>query len=75
MLPAWHQFLTEGDWQHIEKARSLCWLRNQGVAQRLEDVAGMIETETDEEILDYFNIQVLEPLGLDTAKEKKRDTA
>lgn len=75
ILSAWQQFFTDGDWQHIEQSRHTCWLRNQELARRIEEVAGMIGTETDEAIIEYFNNQVLEPLGLDTAKGKKRDDA
>lgn len=81
ILTAWQQFFADGDWQHIEEARSACWLRNQEVALRINEVAGMIGRETDEAILEYFNNQIMEPLGLDraglpaTGQEKKRDAA
>ena len=68
LLAAWRLFVADGDWRHIEHARSACWLRNQGLARRIQDAAGMIGTEPDDKVLEFFNNQVLEPLGLDKAK-------
>lgn len=64
---AWQQFLSDGDWSHIERARNGCWQRNQQIAEQIATLALMIGTDSDEKILTRFNTEILAPLGLNTS--------
>ena len=66
--PAGLRFAAKGDWLPIEQARNACWLRTQELARRIEECAAMIGEKSDNAIVEYFNSQVLTPLGLDAAK-------
>ena len=63
---AWQLFLSDGDWNHIERARHDCWRKNQLVAEQIATLALMIGTDSDEKILTRFNTEVLAPLGLNS---------
>ena len=62
------RFAADGDWLHIEQARSACWLRNNELAQEIEYCAAMIDQEPDHAVVEYFNTRIRAPLGLDPAK-------
>lgn len=61
---AWQQFQADGDWRHIEQARSSCWQKNQKIAERIAVAAQRIDKDSDETIIEHFNREVLVPLGL-----------
>jgi hypothetical protein len=67
-VKAWQRFLVDRDWQHIEQARNTCWERNQQVAERITMIAERMDKDPDELIINRFNYQILQPLGLATAK-------
>ncbi|KAB2888266.1 MAG: hypothetical protein F9K32_17125 [Desulfobulbaceae bacterium] len=65
---AWQRFAIDGDWRHIEAARSACRLRNREVGQRIDEAVRMIGEADDEAILAFFSARILAPLGLAAAK-------
>ncbi len=66
---AWQLFLADGDWTHIDQARSSCWQNNGRVARQIQEISSMIGNDPDEQILCRFNDRILAPLGLDTRRE------
>ncbi|MDK9708067.1 MAG: hypothetical protein OEL83_13580 [Desulforhopalus sp.] len=64
IMAAWPQFLADRDWQHVEQARIACWDRNQALAEQIQAICSMIGNDSDELIMNRFNLQVLSPLGL-----------
>jgi hypothetical protein len=69
ILKAWQLFLADRDWNHIEKARTACWERNQQVAEQIQEIARMINNDPDELLLSHFNSRILVPLGLEKPGE------
>jgi hypothetical protein len=70
IIKAWQRFLADRDWQHIERARSTCWERTQRVAEQITAITQTIDITPDDCIMSRFNRQILEPLGLATAKQE-----
>lgn len=66
---AWRSFDDDGNWNHIERARSLCWERNQLVAQQIREIAETIGRDPDETVMDRFKSLILTPLGLEPRGE------
>jgi hypothetical protein len=67
---AWQLFGVDGDWQHIEAARSACWKNQQQVAASIRGVAKMIGADPDENCISRFNSEVLVPLGLEGSEKR-----
>jgi hypothetical protein len=63
---AWRLFSGDGDWRHVEAARSACWLRNRQVAPEIVEAGRMIGHADDDALIARFRKRVLRPLGLDT---------
>ena len=64
------EFLKDRDWQMIEDARSECREKNLQIAEKIIDIAQLIDNKPPEKIQLRFNEQILIPLGLD-APEKQ----
>ena len=69
ILNAWQLFIADRDWNHIEQARSSCWKRNQQVAEQIQEISRMIDSDSDELLLSRFNSRILAPLGLEKPRE------
>ncbi len=69
IIAAWPLFLTDGNWAHIEKARTTCWTRNQQMAEQIHVISQAIGSDSDELLSRRFDNQILEPLGLEKPKE------
>jgi hypothetical protein len=65
ILQAWQLLVADGDWDHIEQARAICWKRNQQVAEQIQEISRMIGHDPDELLLSRFNSRILAPLGLE----------
>ncbi|MBU1564707.1 MAG: hypothetical protein KJ630_03650 [Proteobacteria bacterium] len=66
---AFQLFSSDRKWAHIEQARTLCWERNQRVAEQIKVISQAIGNDQDEMIVSRFNSRILEPLGLLKPKE------
>lgn len=62
-------FLKNREWRMIEEARLQCREKNQQIAEKITDIAGLIDKEPAEAVQLRFNEEILIPLGLD-APEK-----
>ncbi len=66
IFEAFSTFLENSDWQVVEQARAKCRKRNLELARRIKQIAAQIGIKSDEEVQNAFNIQIVQPLGLDT---------
>ncbi|MBU4261787.1 MAG: hypothetical protein KKC76_07910 [Proteobacteria bacterium] len=70
ILEAFQQFTLDGDWQQIDLARSLCRDRNRCFAEKIKEIALLIDQEPLELVKQRFNREIMEPLGLDVPGQK-----
>lgn len=70
MITAFDHFSKDGDWGHIEAARIGCREKNIEVAGRMKAIVGRLDNEPEERIQEYFNREILGPLGLDAPAKK-----
>ena len=61
----WERFLADGNWRHIEQARSSCWERNRQMAEQIKAISQAVGNDTDQQLIDRFNTLVLSPLGFE----------
>ncbi|MBU0908386.1 MAG: hypothetical protein KKA54_21610 [Proteobacteria bacterium] len=66
---AFQQFVLNGDWQLIDQARSLCRDRNRRFAEKIKEIARLIDREPLELVKQRFNREIMEPLGLDVPEQ------
>jgi len=67
---AFQQFVLDVDWQLIDQARSLCRERNRRFAEKIKEIARLIDQEPLEVSQQRFNREIMEPLGLDVPEQK-----
>lgn len=65
---AWQSLRSDGDWRHIEEARLTARRRFAEFAGHCRELAGCIDRQSDQQILDAFAARVLIPLGLDQGR-------
>jgi len=68
IVAAQRKFQEDHDWQAIENARRSCRDNTLRYAERLKAIAEKIGQETDDQVRELFNRQILQPLGLDIPK-------
>ena len=64
----WHYFLDSDDWDHIEQARSTGRSRFLAIARDLGEIAQMIDSVPDDQIMVKFQDRILQPLGLESGR-------
>lgn len=64
IFPAWQDFINNGDWGAVEKARLLCRENNLAIARKLRDIESRIDTESRELLEELVENQILTPLGV-----------
>ena len=62
---AFQHFVLDRDWQLIDQARSRCRDRNRRFAEKIKEIARLIDREPMELVQQRFNREIMEPLGLD----------
>jgi hypothetical protein len=65
ILEAFQHFVLDRDWQLIDQARSRCRDRNRRFAEKIKEIARLIDREPMELVQQRFNREIMEPLGLD----------
>lgn len=71
MIDAFDHYLKDGDWGLIEQARIACRDNNLRLAERIRQLADLIEVEDDEQIKLRFSSEILTPLGLEAPAPEK----
>lgn len=62
---AWDDFLKNGDWEQIERARISCQNKNNELALKVRSLSEAMDTLAEKDIETMFNNEILIPLGLD----------
>lgn len=62
---AFNGFLKAGDWHLIEDARQQCRDENRRLADKIDEIAQLIDREPLDHVRHLFNEEILIPLGLD----------
>lgn len=64
----WHYFLDSNDWDHIEQARSTGRSRFLAIARDLDEIAQMIDSVPDDQVMVIFQNRILKQLGLEPGR-------
>ncbi len=64
----WNYFLDSDDWDHIEQARLTGRKRFLAIARDLDEIAQMIDSLPDDQIMVKFQNCILQPLGLQSGR-------
>jgi hypothetical protein len=64
------EFLKAKDWRLVEDARLQCREENRGMAERIHEIADLIDREPIGTVQQRFNEEILVPLGLDAPEQK-----
>ena len=66
IITAFEAFLQTGDWSSIEDARCQGREKARRLAERMREIADLIDHDPRDQIQRLFNRDILAPLGLDT---------